>query len=127
MIVQSQKGFNDYPKKEKYPTTYPYRYRMRKKHLNFSLLKCKSLGIPFWKVVKNTIVGDYHFDNSVALDSVLTHSIESYLYDYHHDDMPYGTQKARDGDPSEWIANEHEWYEDKDYQETYGNDWPELN
>ena len=27
------------------------------------------------------------------------------LYDYYFDDMPYGTKKARDGDPYEWISN----------------------
>jgi hypothetical protein len=27
------------------------------------------------------------------------------LYDYYHDDMPYGVQKARDGDPYEWVAD----------------------
>jgi hypothetical protein len=27
------------------------------------------------------------------------------LYDYYFDDMPYGTKKARDGDPHEWIAD----------------------
>ena len=26
------------------------------------------------------------------------------LYDYYFDDMPYGTKKARDGDPYEWIS-----------------------
>tara|TARA_B100001093_G_C26356807_1_gene812693 strand:- start:41 stop:640 length:600 start_codon:yes stop_codon:yes gene_type:complete len=25
------------------------------------------------------------------------------LYNYYSDEMPYGTQKARDGDPTEWI------------------------
>ena len=30
------------------------------------------------------------------------------LYDYYFDDMPYGTQKARDGDPNEWVANRFE-------------------
>jgi hypothetical protein len=29
----------------------------------------------------------------------------SALYDYYFDDMPYGTKKARDGDPYEWVAN----------------------
>jgi hypothetical protein len=28
----------------------------------------------------------------------------SALYDYYFDDMPYGTKKARDGDPYEWVA-----------------------
>ena len=27
------------------------------------------------------------------------------LYDYYFDDMPYGTRKARDGDPYEWIGD----------------------
>ena len=27
------------------------------------------------------------------------------LYSYYSDEMPYGTQKARDGDPVEWIMN----------------------
>jgi len=27
------------------------------------------------------------------------------LYDYYQDDMPYGVQKARDGDPYEWVAD----------------------
>jgi len=27
------------------------------------------------------------------------------LYDYFHEDMPYGIQKARTGDPDEWISD----------------------
>ena len=27
------------------------------------------------------------------------------LYEYFQSDMPYGTAKARDGDPDEWIAD----------------------
>jgi len=27
------------------------------------------------------------------------------LYDYYHDDMPYGVAKARSGDPHEWISD----------------------
>jgi len=27
------------------------------------------------------------------------------LYDYYFDDMPYGTKKARDSDPHEWVSN----------------------
>jgi len=26
------------------------------------------------------------------------------LYEYYFDDMPYGTRKARDADPYEWVA-----------------------
>lgn len=34
------------------------------------------------------------------------------LYSYYQPHMPYGTQKARDGDPYEWIfsALEEEYY-----------------
>ena len=27
------------------------------------------------------------------------------LFGYYQDEMPYGTQKARDGDPTEWLEN----------------------
>ncbi len=27
------------------------------------------------------------------------------LYEFYQDEMPYGVQKARDGDPEEWIEN----------------------
>lgn len=30
------------------------------------------------------------------------------LYDYYHDDMPYGVAKARSGDPYEWISDRFE-------------------
>jgi len=45
--------------------------------------------------VKNFIAGD-------ELDSDLYHA----LYDYYsdHGEMPYGTMKARDGDPYEWVT-----------------------
>jgi hypothetical protein len=35
------------------------------------------------------------------LDDDLYHA----LYDYYFDDMPYGTKKARDGDPYEWVSD----------------------
>lgn len=31
--------------------------------------------------------------------------VESILYDYYFDEMPYGTQKARTGDPLNWISD----------------------
>lgn len=27
------------------------------------------------------------------------------LYEYYEDEMPYGTMKARDGDPEQWLFN----------------------
>jgi hypothetical protein len=35
----------------------------------------------------------------------LSDSLYDALYDYYFDDMPYGTKKARDGDPYEWISD----------------------
>lgn len=31
--------------------------------------------------------------------------LDEYLYDHFEADMPYGTKKARDGDPGNWIAD----------------------
>ena len=31
--------------------------------------------------------------------------VESILYDHYFDDMPYGTKKARTGDPMNWISD----------------------
>jgi hypothetical protein len=41
------------------------------------------------------------FEESGDMSEDLYHA----LYDYYFDDMPYGTKKARDGDPYEWIAD----------------------
>jgi hypothetical protein len=35
----------------------------------------------------------------------MSQSLYDALYDYYHEDMPYGTKKARDGDPHEWVAD----------------------
>jgi hypothetical protein len=35
----------------------------------------------------------------------VSQSLHDALYDYYFDDMPYGVQKARDGDPYEWVAD----------------------
>jgi len=32
------------------------------------------------------------------------------LYDFYQDEMPYGVQKARTGDPDEWILHKLERY-----------------
>lgn len=31
--------------------------------------------------------------------------LDSFLFSHFENDMPYGTRKARDGDPSNWIAD----------------------
>ena len=35
----------------------------------------------------------------------LSDELYNALYDYYFDDMPYGTKKARTGDPHEWVAD----------------------
>lgn len=47
------------------------------------------------------IVG-YLIDNEDSAE------VDDFLMDKFMDDMPYGTQKARDGDPHNWIANHME-------------------
>lgn len=39
------------------------------------------------------------------LDNKDDSKVNSFLYDHFEEDMPYGTKKARDGDPSNWIAD----------------------
>ena len=34
--------------------------------------------------------------------------VNDFLYDHFQERMDYGTRKARDGDPANWIANEME-------------------
>ena len=41
----------------------------------------------------------------------------SLLYDYYQEDMPYGTQKARTGDPYQWIYDRLE----EDYGYLFNN------
>ena len=35
----------------------------------------------------------------------LSDELYNALYDYYHEDMPYGVKKARTGDPHEWVAD----------------------
>ena len=46
-------------------------------------------------VAKMKQTGDLDTDSQLYMD----------LFGYYQDEMPYGTQKARDGDPEEWIMN----------------------
>lgn len=73
-------------------------------------------------MTKNTIKESVDFGNaSPELIKILRHfgkevadfqqggelhdNLYDALYDYYFDDMPYGTKKARTGDPYEWIAD----------------------
>jgi hypothetical protein len=39
------------------------------------------------------------------LTDELSDDLYNALYDYYHEDMPYGVKKARSGDPHEWVAD----------------------
>jgi hypothetical protein len=60
-------------------------------------------------LVENTLQAIEHrygkevrdFMETGDMDDDLYHA----LYDYYFDDMPYGTKKARDGDPYEWVSD----------------------
>jgi len=72
------------------------------------------------KIVKESLTFLEHITDP-ALEKVLRHfgkevkdfihggelddSLYNALYDYYFDEMPYGTKKARTGDPFEWITN----------------------
>jgi len=52
-------------------------------------------------------------DTDPVIDELVTYLVngedsdhlDAFLYDHFEADMPYGTRKARDGDPSNWIAD----------------------
>ena len=51
------------------------------------------------------------------------------LYKHFQEDMPYGTQKARDGDPDEWIYDrliELDVCYDQDKVNDYNNDQADM-
>ena len=51
-------------------------------------------------------------DHDLALDIMKyfdgheSQATDDFLFDHFQSQMPYGTQKARDGDPANWIADE---------------------
>ena len=56
-----------------------------------------------YDIVKNILIkhNALHLDIDQIDDPILMEE----LFTYFQEDMPYGTQKARDGDPDEWIMN----------------------
>ena len=44
-------------------------------------------------------------DGEAEFEDVVNDALESKLYDYFSADMPYGVQKARTGDPINWIID----------------------
>jgi len=61
-------------------------------------------------VLKQRIEQEQHWLNvNIALLEIktedLTDETMEFLYEMFMDEMPYGTQKARDGDPYDWIIS----------------------
>jgi hypothetical protein len=52
--------------------------------------------------IKNTFKRDV---KDFTQNGDMSDALYDALYDYYFDDMPYGTKKARDGDPYEWISD----------------------
>jgi hypothetical protein len=52
--------------------------------------------------IQNTFKRDV---KDFAQSGEMSDALYDVLYDYYFDDMPYGTKKARTGDPHEWVSN----------------------
>jgi hypothetical protein len=60
----------------------------------------------------DAVISEYDVDRGLAtkiadwLANNKDHpEVDGFMYDHYESDMPYGTRKARDGDPSNWIAD----------------------
>jgi hypothetical protein len=74
----------------------------------------KHAGVPIKEGVLTDSTGSTldHIQNTFKRDvkdfaqsGEMSDALYDVLYDYYFDDMPYGTKKARTGDPHEWIAD----------------------
>ena len=93
-----------------------YKARIRKLKMWYYLTN-KLTKVPFWRVVRDAI-----FDGDEAFGLV-----DDWLFCIHMGDMPYGTAKARTGDPGAWIMFQHEQMDDSDFTDQYGTEWPDID
>ena len=58
-----------------------------------------------------SIIGQEAFDNLIENDEMSEETYEKLFSEYYvdHEDMPYGTKKARTGDPHQWICKRLHW------------------
>jgi len=57
------------------------------------------------------IMGEGSFSNLIENDNISEELLEKLFTEYYidHEDMPYGTKKARTGDPHRWIYERLLW------------------
>lgn len=68
----------------------------------------KDLHIDLLNAIENEFDTDDGMTQKIAdwlLNNTDDKDVDEFLYDHFHDQMPYGTQKTRDGDPSNWVAD----------------------
>lgn len=53
-----------------------------------------------------TVDEDQFEAGKLPLDEFIERNFDA-LYEKHYQDMPYGTMKARDGDPHQWLADHY--------------------
>jgi len=89
------------------------------KDLKMKLLELKSIAIVESHMserhmdLQDAIADEFGLDDEdmmidkirAYLDGEESDKMDDFLYDHFMSDMPYGTRKARDGDPKNWIAN----------------------
>ena len=63
----------------------------------------------------DAIIDEFNCDDNMAgriadwlIDNKDDSKVDEFLYDHYQNEMPYGTMKARDGDPQNWIADHME-------------------
>ena len=83
--------------------------------------------LPEYDTVKQILIkhNALHLDIEQIDDTILMED----LYKHFQEDMPYGTQKARDGDPDEWIYDrliELDVCYDQDKVNDYNNDQADM-
>ena len=63
--------------------------------------------LPEYDIVKNILIK--HNALNLDIDQIDDTILMQDLYNHFQEDMPYGTQKARDGDPDEFIYDALEY------------------
>ncbi len=60
-----------------------------------------------------------HLQEKELLDWYNNGNTPIWLYEAFMEDMPYGTAKARTGDPDSWLSDHIDWVEDRFGDENY--------
>jgi len=103
----------DYNDRENYQLLDQHRKMIMSKDAELAEM-LKYAGVPVKESVLTDSTGSTldHIQNTFKRDvkdfsqsGDMSDALYDALYDYYFDDMPYGTKKARDGDPHEWVSD----------------------